>query len=290
MHNTLTLCGLQPFGSIKTHTSDHAQINQLRACIFLQHRSQWSGPDTSYHILSFLTLSPPPDSVTFRTNKNLLLSFTMAAFDSLSYAVPTKNALARDLPLMTMHWQDVLSWNSVSPFKAREGKDGEAMLGFETQLNEPSMLARFALCCTYPSFVMNVTDLQGDGQRVASIEHTASCCDVGRLRVYAVNGSTSELVGEVTPTGFCSDVGQITNASAEPVGRVSYTQWWSGNEELALEGALSRRGCSLSLADQPSSQPPVYEMRSEEVLSEAEKLLLIAAVLFGSLQREEWAV
>ena len=34
-----------------------AQINQLRACLFPQHRSQWTGPDISHHILSFLTLS-----------------------------------------------------------------------------------------------------------------------------------------------------------------------------------------------------------------------------------------
>ena len=217
----------------------------------------------------------------------------MTAFDALSCAVPTKHALARDHPLITMHWQNVFGWTSRSPFKAREGKDGAALLGFETEMNEPSILAHLALCCTYPSFVMNVTDLQGGGEeRVASIEHTASCCGVGRLRAYAVRGNVSEYVGEVSPLGFCSGVGQITNASAEPVGKVAYTQTslpTSGKDEVRLEGALSRR-CALTLADQTASQPAVYEMRSEEAVSEAEKLLLMSAVIFGSLHREEWVV
>ena len=214
----------------------------------------------------------------------------MTAFDALSCAVPTKHALARDHPLITMHWQDVFGWTSRSPFKAREGKDGAALLGFETEMNEPSMLAHLALCCTYPSFVMNVTDLQGGGEeRVASIEHTASCCGVGRLRAYAVRGNVSEYVGEVSPLGFCSDVSHITNASAEPVGKVTYTQTSiCGRDAMRLGGALSRR-CALTLA-QTASQPAVYEMRSEEAVSEAEKLLLMSAVIFGSLHREEWVV
>ena len=216
----------------------------------------------------------------------------MTAFDSLSCAVPTKHALACDHPLITMHWQNVVGWTSLTPFKARAGKDGDALLGFEAQLSEPNILAHLVLCCTYPSFVMNVTDLQGGKQEVARIEHTASCCAVGRLRAYTVHGNTSEYVGEVVPGRCCSFVGQISNAFAEPIGEVSYTQRLlggicGGKEELTLEGPLSRR-CALTLADQAASQPTVYEMHAEEALSEAEKLLLMSTIVFASMHKEEW--
>ena len=216
------------------------------------------------------------------------------AFDALSCAEPTKHALARDHPLITMHWQNVFGWTSVTPFKAREGKDGDVLFRFETQLSQASLFAHFALFCTYPSFVMDVTDVEGGKQeKVASIEHTASCCGVGRLRAYTVRGNVSEYVGEVVPGCCFSAVGQISNASAEPVGKVVYTQHsmggLCGKEELTLLGALGRR-CALTLADQTASQPAVYEMRSEEAVSEAEKLLLMSAVLFTGLVKEELAV